>query len=98
MQAFDEGPWPRMSGKERAKAMMNLVQLLEVSRLGVLSVHVLHCFGADGARVWYGCLSLPLRVLPVIYGVPRVAGVILKGGFTTCSMWAVCSNMRRTCV
>ncbi len=35
VQAFDEGPWPRMSGKERAKVMHRLVQLLEASRPAV---------------------------------------------------------------
>ena len=31
VQAFDKGPWPRMSGRERGKLMSRLADLMEVS-------------------------------------------------------------------
>lgn len=31
-KAFDEGPWPRMSGRERAGILFKLADLLEVPR------------------------------------------------------------------
>ena len=33
MQAFDKGPWPRMSGRERGDLMQQLARLMEVRYL-----------------------------------------------------------------
>ena len=30
LQAFDKGPWPRMSGRERGTLMTRLARLMEV--------------------------------------------------------------------
>jgi aldehyde dehydrogenase (NAD+)/betaine-aldehyde dehydrogenase len=60
--AFDDGPWPRMSGAERSRALFRFAECIEARRAELVAGVVYEC-GTPVTQSQIGQVALPIQVL-----------------------------------